>query len=198
MSKALSDQPPRGPEGPGGGDAGPAVAGSAKTGSSERIYHMRIDRDGIWHHEGRPIARKPLVKLFASVLRREADGDYWLVTPVERGRIEVEDAPFVVIELAVDDRGSAQTIRVKTNLDEWVTVGPDHPLNMRFPKWGPKNEPNNGPAEVPLPYIDVRQGLEGRLTRSAYYQLVELGDSHRVDDILRYGVWSAGRFFPLD
>ncbi len=151
---------------------------------------MRIDRDGVWHHEGRPIARMPLVKLFASVLRRDADGGYWLVTPVERGRIEVEDAPFVVVELAADGAGRGQTIRARTSLDEWVTVGPDHPLRLRLP--------SSGPASDPLPYVDIRPDLEGRLLRPVYYQLAELGDSHAVDGVIRYGIWSAGRFFPLE
>lgn len=177
MSKVVSDQPPSAPEEPG-------------IGIGERLYHMRIDRDGVWHHEGRPISRKPLVKLFASVLRRDDHGDYWLVTPVERGRIEVEDAPFVIIELEADGSGREQTIRVKTSLDEWVTVGPDHPLSLRLPE--------TGPADTPLPYIDIRPRLEGRLTRSVYYQLVELGDSHGMNGVLRYGVWSAGQFFALE
>jgi len=143
-----------------------------------------------WHHEGRPIARKPLVKLFASVLRQGADGDFWLATPVERGRIEVEDAPFVIVELAAEGVAVDQTIRARTNLDAWVTIGPDHPLDMRLPK--------DGRSDVPLPYVVVRPGLEGRLLRSVYYQLVELGDSHSINGVPRYGVWSAGRFFPLD
>lgn len=186
MSKAVSDQPPRAPDGGGGSAAG----GKPTAGGSERVYHMRIDRDGVWHHEGRPIARMPLVKLFAGVLRKEADGDYWLVTPVERGRIEVEDAPFVVVELEVQGSAREQTLHARTNLDDWVTIGPDHPLHMRLPK--------SGPADVPLAYVDIRPKLEGRLLRSVYYQLAELGDSHSHDGILRYGVWSAGQFFPLD
>ena len=177
VSKVVSDQPPRAFEEQG-------------SGTGERFYHMRIDRDGVWHHEGRPIARMPLVKLFASVLKRDADGGYWLVTPVEHGRIEVEDAPFVIVELVVDGKGAEQTLRAKTSLDEWVMVGPDHPLRLRLPK--------KGPASGPLPYIDIRPHLEGRLLRSVYYQLVELGDSHAVDGILRYGIWSAGHFFPLE
>jgi len=175
----VSDQPPRAEDTP-----------SNASDSGERLYHMRIDRDGVWYHEGRPIARKPLVKLFASVLRRETDGDYWLVTPVERGRIEVEDAPFVVVELAAQGSGQEQVIRVKSNLDEWVTIGPDHPLCLRLPKFEP--------ATAPLPYVDIRPSLEGRLLRSVYYELVELGDSHLLDGALLYGVWSAGRFFPLE
>ncbi len=177
MSKVVSDQPPRAPEGPG-------------ISTGERRYHMRIDRDGVWHHEGRPIPRKPLVKLFASVLKRDDDGDYWLVTPVERGRIEVEDAPFAVVELEAVGSGREQAIAMRTSLDEWVTVGPDHPLCLRLPK--------SGPADTPLPYVEIRPRLEGRLSRSVYYQLVELGDSHRVNGTLLYGVWSAGQFFALE
>lgn len=151
---------------------------------------MRIDRDGVWHHEGRPIARKPLVKLFASVLRREADGDYWLVTPVERGRIEVEDAPFLVVELEPAGDGREQILRARTSLDEWVVIGPDHRLHLRLPR--------AGPADAPLPYVEIRPNLEGRLTRAIYYELAELGANEEVDGALRYGVWSSGLFFPLE
>jgi hypothetical protein len=157
---------------------------------------MRIDRDGVWHHEGRPIARKPLVKLFASVLRREDDGDYWLITPVERGRIEVEDAPFIIVELAAEGTGREQVIRAKTSLDEWVTIGPDHPLHLRLPNSGAA--PTTGSGETPLPYVDIRKGLEGRLSRPAYYELVDLGGDHEIEGVSRYGVWSAGQFFPLE
>jgi len=179
MSKVVSDQPPRTTDRQGNhADKG------------ERLYHMRIDRDGIWHHEGRPIARMPLVKLFASVLRREADGDFWLVTPVERGRIDVDDAPFVVVELAREGAARDQIIRMRTNLDEWVMVGSDHPLRLRVPKAGPDTDP--------LPYIDIRPNLDARLLRPVYYELIELGESHHLDGTLRYGIWSGGQFFPLE
>lgn len=186
MSKVTSDQPPR------TADASPRAAdtGLELSQTSERVYHMRIDRDGTWHHEGRPIARKPLVKLFASVLSRENDGDYWLITPVERGRIEVEDAPFIVIELSAQGSGQLQTIYAKTNLDEWVAIGPDHPLRLRQPKVGDTKDL--------LPYIEIRPGLEGRLSRPSYYELVDLGESYTTGDASRYGVWSAGQFFPLE
>ncbi len=186
MSKVASDQPPR------TADASPRAAEVELPSNQavERLYHMRIDRDGVWHHEGRPIARKPLVKLFASVLRCGDDGDYWLITPVERGRIEVEDAPFIIVELAAEGEERHQIVRAKTSLDEWVTIGPDHPLHLRLPK--------TGPAEDPLPYVDIRPGLEGRFTRPAYYELVDLGGDHEVDGVSRYGVWSAGQFFPLE
>ena len=85
---------------------------------------MRIARDGTWYYRGSPIARKPLVKLFASVLKRDAQGDYWLITPVERGRIEVEDAPFTAVELATAGSGPEQVLSFRSNLDEWVEAGP--------------------------------------------------------------------------
>src|SRR5487761_1763401 len=91
---------------------------------------IRIARDGAWHHHGSPIGRLALVKLFASVLRRDADGSYWLVTPAERGRIEVEDAPFLAVELTVAGEGCGQQLIFRTNLDDIVTAGPDHPLRV--------------------------------------------------------------------
>lgn len=148
---------------------------------------MRIDREGIWHHEARPIARPALVKLFATVLRREADGSHWLVTPVERGRIEVEDAPFVITELQTEGEGRGQILRLRTNLDDWVTVGPAHPLRLR----PPRDEPDG----MALPYVEVRDGLEGRLLRPVYY---ELADRAVEGDEGRMGVWSDSAFFPLE
>jgi hypothetical protein len=151
---------------------------------------MRIDRDGVWYHEGRPIARQALVKLFATVLSRDADGSYWLKTPAEQGRIEVEDAPFVIVELTVDGKGIDQTIRMRTNLDHWVSIGQDHPLYLRSPR--------NQPASEPIPYIDVRHGLEARLLRPVYYELAELAESVEEEGSDHLGIWSAGRFFPLE
>lgn len=159
--------------------------------SEERLYGMRIDRHGQWFHEGRPILRAPLVKLFASVLRREKDGSYWLVTPVERGRIDVEDVPFVVVDLAVERFDSEQIIKVRSNLDEWVTIGSDHPLSLRRP-------PNAPSTTAPAPYVEFRSGLEGRLLRTVYYELVDLCEPQQQDGIIRYGIWSAGFFHPLD
>src|SRR5262249_3163175 len=108
--------------------------------------NMRIARDGTWFYHGSPIGRKPLVKLFASVLRREEDGRYWLVTPVERGLIEVEDAPFTAVELAVEGQGRKQVLCFRTNLDEWVRAGSEHPIRC---------EPPTGPAAGPRPYLRV-------------------------------------------
>jgi hypothetical protein len=147
---------------------------------------MRIAYDGTWFYRGSPILRLPLVKLFASVLRREADGGYWLVTPAERGRIEVEDAPFLAVELSVAGRGPAQEINLRTNLDEIVTAGPDHPLRVETAEDG-----------APAPYLLVRDGLEARLTRSVFYELVELGTEQEIAGTRQYGVWSNGVFFCL-
>jgi hypothetical protein len=113
------------------------------------------------------------------------------VTPVERGRIEVEDVPFVAVELAVNGTGREQQVRLRTNLDEWVTVGPAHPLRLRPTASG-------AGAQALLPYVGVHPGLEARLTRPAYYQLVELGEERREGGRARFGVWSGGRFFALD
>jgi hypothetical protein len=152
---------------------------------------MRIARDGSWHYLVSPIKRIELVRLFASVLRREADGSYWLVTPVERGRIEVEDVPFVAVELEVTGTGQEQRLRLRSNLDEWVTLDGRHPLRLR------PAESGAGEAGA-IPYVEMRPGLEARLARPVYYELVELGTEHREGERTRFGVWSAGRFFALD
>src|SRR4029077_17229470 len=95
-----------------------------------RGLDMRIESDGTWHYRGSPINRMPLVKLFASVLRREGDGSYWLVTPAERGRVAVEDAPFIAVAVEVQGGGRDQCLIFRTNLDEIVTAGPEHPLRV--------------------------------------------------------------------
>lgn len=179
-----SDQPPGRVEAQ---RLSPTRAGAA----TERAFGLRIARDGSWWHEGRPIGRLALVKLFASVLRRAPDGSYWLVTPIERGRIEVEDVPFVAVELALDGRGPGQRLSLRSNLDQWVTVGPDHPLRLR-------RSVASGEDAALVPYVELGAGLEARLVRSVYYQLVELGEERRLDGRARFGVWSGGRFFTLD
>jgi uncharacterized protein len=158
--------------------------------ATERVYGLEIARDGTWWHQGAPIRRIELVKLFATVLRREADGSYWLVTPVERGRIAVEDVPFVAVGLEATGRGRTQRLRVRTNLDQWVTVGPEHPLRV-----GASAAAGEGAL---VPYIEVRPGLEARLERAVYYQLVELGEELARPGGPRFGVWSGGQFFALD
>ena len=146
---------------------------------------MRIARDGTWFYRGSPIGRLALVKLFASVLRREADGRYWLVTPAERGLIEVED---VLSSRWTVGRGQSvhQLLIFRTNLDEFVTAGPDNPLRVETAASG-----------EPAPYILVRPGLEARIARPVFYELVELGCAEQVGDTTQFGVWSKGKFFPL-
>ena len=147
---------------------------------------MRIARDGTWFYRGSPIARLPLVKLFASVLRREADGHYWLVTPAERGKIEVEDVPFLAVALTAEGQGREQQLIFRTNLDDIVTAGADNPLRVETAANG-----------APAPYILVRDDIEARLARPVFYELVELGREERVEDTTQFGVWSGGEFFRL-
>src|SRR5437870_5503752 len=125
---------------------------------------MRIARDGTWFYRGSQITRLSLVKLFASVLRREADGHYWLVTPAERGKIEVEDVPFLAVALTAEGHGREQHLIFRTNLDDIVTAGADNPLHVETTANG-----------APAPYISVRDDLEARIARPVFYELVELG-----------------------
>lgn len=148
---------------------------------------IRIGRDGTWYYHGSPIGRKEMVCLFASVLRRYPDGSYWLVTPAEAGRIEVEDVPFLGVELFVSGSGRDQIVSVRTNVDEIVTIGEDHPLRMMG---GPQRDDR-------IPYVEVRDGLAARLSRPVFYELVALGVEQGTGADRAFGVWSAGRFFPL-
>jgi hypothetical protein len=147
---------------------------------------MRIARDGTWFYRGSAIGRLPLVKLFASVLRREEDGSYWLVTPAERGRVAVEDAPFCAVEVQSEGEGTARRLNFRTNLDEIVAAGPEHPLRIVTAANG-----------EPAPYVLVRGGLEARLTRPVFYELVDLADAERGDSGGPFGLWSGGVFFDL-
>ena len=150
-------------------------------------FDISIARDGTWSYRGSPIGLLALVQLFSTVLQREADGSYWLVTPVERGRITVEDAPFVAVELTRRGEGRRQELIFRTNIDDTVAAGTDHPLRVV----------NDTALPGPNPYILVRNGLEARLARPVFYQLVELGTEERVGDATLFGVWSKGEFFPL-
>jgi uncharacterized protein len=149
-------------------------------------FDMRIARDGTWFYRGSPIGRKPLVKLFSTVLRRE-NGEFWLVTPVERGRILVDDAPFVAVEVEAAGVGSDRRLTFRTNVDDIVTVDAEHPIRV-------DHDPASG---EPSPYVTVRDGLEARILRPVYYHLIEMGEFTEVDGAEQLGVWSCGRFFPL-
>lgn len=153
----------------------------------ERVqdFQISIDRDGTWRHRGDPIRREKLVKLFATVLQRDAAGDYWLVTPAERGRVAVADAPFVAVEL--DAESAPGRLRFRTNLDHWVTAGPDHPIRVA-------EDPETG---EPSPYLLVRDRLEALIARPVFYELVERAEERVVDGAPVLGVESDGRFFRL-
>lgn len=153
---------------------------------------LRIARDGTWHYKGSPIGRKELVCLFSSVLRREADGTYLLETPVERCRVEVEDAPFVAVEMwwkdCADSCSGGQCVSFRTNCDEVVTASAEHPITVHL-------DPR---TREPRPYVLVRPGLEAKISRAVFYELVALGTEEVVGDRRLLGVWSQGAFFPID
>ena len=149
--------------------------------------NIRIDRHGVWYYEGSPINRKSLVCLFASVLTRDASGEYWLATPAEIGRIEVEDAPFIAVELYVAGAGRAQILSVRTNVDEIVTIDNDHPITIV----------TNPATGEPSPYVTVREGIDARLSRSVFYELVDLGVEQSTGGAHMVGVWSSECLFSL-
>ncbi len=169
------------------------AAGQRDTGSTnpapggDRDFRIRIARDGTWFYHGSPIARKPLVRLFSTVLQRDEDGGYWLITPAERGRIVVEDAPFLAVELDVAGAGRDQALTFRTNVDDHVTVDAGHPIRI-------DHDPLSG---EPSPYVLVRNSLEALIGRAVYYQLVDLGVEEAIDGHHVYGVWSMGEFFTL-
>jgi hypothetical protein len=144
---------------------------------------MRITRDGTWFHQGSPIGRETMVRLFSSILRREPDGSHVLVTPVEKLDIAVEDAPFVAVEVKSEGEGRDRTLAFQIKNGDIVTAGPDHALVLR--------ETPDGPH----PYLHVRGGMEALVGRSVYYELMNLALEEGGD---RIGLWSDGAFFPLD
>ena len=152
-----------------------------------RDFDIRIARDGTWSYRGSPISRKPLVKLLSSVIQRDERGDYWLVTPAERGRIQVDDAPFTAVELDIAGSGRNQVLRFRTNVDDWVEAGPDHPLRV-------SEAPGTG---EPSPYILVRDNLEALIVRAVYYRMVERAVQGRIEGADYLGLWSKSEFFPL-
>jgi hypothetical protein len=147
---------------------------------------MRIASDGTWFYQKTPIGRAALVRLFASVLKREGD-NYFLVTPVEKCGIAVDDAPFLAVELRVDDAGGGRRLNFRTNVDDWVACGPDHAL--RF-------EPESETGGL-KPYLHVRRDLWAKVTRALFYDLVELGEEREIAGERMFGVASAGEFFVM-
>jgi hypothetical protein len=144
---------------------------------------MRIARDGSWFHEGSPITRQALVRLFSTILRREGDGSYVLVTPVEKLAIEVEDAPFIAVEVKSEGDGETRTLAFRLNTGDLVVAGPLHPIRLR-----------QG-ADGPHPYVEVRRGLEALVARTVYYELAEAA---LAEGATPPGLWSGGAFFPFE
>ncbi|HEX5509026.1 MAG TPA: DUF1285 domain-containing protein [Pseudolabrys sp.] len=146
---------------------------------------MRIAADGTWFYQKTPIGRPALVKLFASVLKREGD-NYFLVTPVEKVGLVVEDTPFIAVELNVTG-GPPQILEFRTNVDDWVTCGADNPLRFM-------PEPGTGGLK---PYLHVRRDLWAKVTRALFYDLVELGEERDIGGRRMFGVASGGEFFVM-
>ncbi len=143
---------------------------------------IRIAADGSWHYLGTPIGRAPLVRLFASILKREEDR-YFLVTPVEKVGIRVDDAPFLAVDFTAEGEGEAQVLTFLTSVEDTVAAGAADPIRL-------VRDPETG---APAPYVHVRRGLEARIDRKSFYRLVELGTEHEGF----FGVWSGGVFFPF-
>jgi hypothetical protein len=146
---------------------------------------MRIARDGVWFYGGTPIGRPALVKLFASILRKDPER-FCLVTPVERVGITVEDAPFLGVELTREGEGERQILHLRSNVDDWVEISASNPL--RF-------EP--GDSDGLKPYVTMRGDLRALVKRALFYDLAAWGAPHDIDGEAFFGVWSAGAFFPM-
>jgi hypothetical protein len=144
---------------------------------------MRIARDGIWYHQGSPITRPAMVRLFSTILRREPDGSFALVTPVERLTVEVEDAPFVAVELKSEGEADRRRLAFRLNTGDVVVADAEHRLRFTASPAGPH------------PYLEVRPGLDALIARPVYYELAELaiGEGHEPA-----GLWSGGIFFPME
>lgn len=143
---------------------------------------LTIRRDGVWIYEGTPINRARLVRLFSTVLRREGDR-HFLVTPVEKVGIKVEDAPFIAVLMRIEGDADAKRVIFTTNVGDEVAAGPDHPIEFRA-----------GPAGR-APYIRVRAGLDARISRAVFYDLVAAGETRDIDGEEWFGVASSGDFF---
>ncbi|VAV87281.1 FIG003620: Proteophosphoglycan precursor (Fragment) [hydrothermal vent metagenome] len=152
------------------------------TGDSE----MRIAADGIWYHQGSIIARPAMVRAFSTILRKEKNGGYVLVTPFQKLAIEVEDAPFLAVEMEAEGSGKTRKLAFRLNTDHLVVADADH--SLRFP------------GDRPQPYLHVRGGLEAKLSRPVYYELAEmaLNEMNEAENDEPFGLWSNGAFFPIE
>lgn len=147
---------------------------------------IRIARDGTWFHDGSPIGRRELVRLFSTILRKDADG-FHLVTPVEKMRIAVEDAPFLAVLLRAEGEGKDQKLIFTTNVGDETVAGADNPIRV-------ETDPG---SEEPTPYVHVRRGLEAKIARAVFYQLADMAVPGEGAHQGLLGVWSGGVFFPL-
>lgn len=146
---------------------------------------IRIARDGTWFYLGTPIGRAPLVRLFANILKIEGDR-FYLVTPVEKVGITVEDAPFIAVDVEATGNSRAQSLTFTTNIGDQVVADAQNPIRVAV-----------GADDAPVPYVHIRRGLEARVDRKTYYRLVELGAEAAHDGRQWFGLWSGGRFFPM-
>jgi len=147
---------------------------------------IRIARDGTWYHQGSPIGRKELVRLFSTILRRDPDG-FVLVTPAEKMRIVVEDAPFLAVLLDVEGEGRDRKLVFTTNVGDQAIAGPANPIRVE----------TDPATQEPAPYVHIRKGLEARIARPVFYQLADLAVPGEGEHQGLLGVWSSGVFYPL-
>ena len=147
---------------------------------------MRIARDGTWFYMGTPIGRKELARLFSTIIRRDGD-DYFLVTPVEKVGITVDDAPFVAVDFEVSGAARAQTLTFTTNVGDTATAGPNNPIRVA-------RDPASG---EPAPYVLIRANLEALIDRKSFYRLVDIGTHETRNGERWFGVWSGGAFFAI-
>lgn len=147
---------------------------------------MRIAKDGTWFHEGKPIRRQAMVQLFSTILLREGD-EFFLVTPVEKVRIQVEDCPFLITAMEIEGSGDGQVINLLTNTEESVRVDSKHPIEVG----------SSGEHKEPHPVVLVRNSLQALINRPVFYRLVEAAEEKELNGKTELGVWSSGQFFSL-